>query len=969
MRDHDANRFIRDLTAALRENPLRETTLLAPSYRVGRQWLDRAALLGGGVTNARATPLARLMLDFAQPRLAKAGARPGRIEEKTRLIGLALSNMAAANRDSGYFTRLPVTLNLAQSVLATVEEMEDAGAGLSRGLAGKLVSREKGDELALLLARYRLAKKNAGLIGHAEIADAATRALRDARERNPACIPLLLVPESIPDNATNRERAFLSAWPEDRFRVIPEDDAGRPDDMLFFRADSAANEAREILRRIREAGVPLDCVEVVCVDPAAFVPVLCAAGLEWFGGKTEDLPFTFIAGLPGNHARPARLLAAWLAWLRNDLPPAGLADMLQTGLFAEGWRDAAPGVDAAALAARLKALPLQGGSDGYRMFLGRGAEGPVRDAERWLARRLGAILPPDGGAGGPDLDNARSVLRAAAALLGDQQAHEGKLDAYARVALLESIDAWGIAADWPEFDAVAWLGDLARGLTVMGLGPMPGRLHVSDVRGGGHSGRSLTFLAGLDDSRFPGGARQDPILLDRERLKISRRLAASPARRENREKAMGRLLSRLGGTVVVSHAGHDAAAGRELRPAALFRKLAGDREVAGASLRPAAPDACLTRRDVWLREVLERPGASPVLVPGDLAPWRPNLASGDAARRERLSDRFTEWDGRVPEAGDDFSREEWVLSPSQLEMFARCPMDFFFRKVLGVKPPDRYAPLPGQWLRGNERGELLHGLFQNFMMELEDAGERVTPESHERLGLKLMNMLENALRRRRESNPPRDGTDACVIFLYGEIARSEQGRPLSWEAALGGAAGDAPPWNRVDPIRLDAPPGRSVLLQGRVDRIDRLHDNGGLVIRDYKTGRSSDFSRTDPFRQGRHLQPLLYTEMLEQATREAGLPEPVREFSYLFPMRRDEGAVIAFDRDDLRGGMAIVGRLLDMLSAGCFPFTTREEDAAHSDYLPAYGCAEGGVRELCAAARRKAACDGALRAWSELRLA
>ncbi len=242
-------------------------------------------------------------------------------------------------------------------------------------------------------------------------------------------------------------------------------------------------------------------------------------------------------------------------------------------------------------------------------------------------------------------------------------------------------------------------------------------------------------------------------------------------------------------------------------------------------------------------------------------------------------------------------------------------------------------------------------------------------------------MLENALRRSREGNPPRDAlayerdrrdmADACAIFLSGEIARSERGRPLSWEAALGGAAGDAPPWNRVEPVRLDAPSGgnepRSLLLQGRVDRIDRLHDGGGLVIWDYKTGRSSDFSRSDPFRQGRHLQPFLYTEMLDRAMREAGLPEPVREFSYVFPMRRDEGGVITFSRDDLRGGMAIVARLAEMLASGCFPFTTRGEDVEHSDYLPVYGGAGSDVRELCAAAARKAARDEALGVWSGLR--
>lgn len=956
--------FIRELVSALRENPrdpFRETILLAPSYRVGRQWLDAVALREGGVTNVRVMPLARLMLDCAEPRLAKTGMRPGRSEEKIRLAGLALSNIAAANRDAGYFTRLPVTLNLAKGILGTLEEMEDAGVMPSGGFAGKLVSREKGDELAALLTRCRAAKKSAGIVGNAEIADAALRAIREGE--NASAPPLLLIPESIAENATARERTFLAAWPRGKFRMIPEDDSAVPEEREFFRADSTATEAREILRRIRSADIPLDRVEIVPVDPASFIPALCAAGLEWFGGKVEDLPFTFHSGIPGSYSRPARLLAAWLDWIADGIPAAGLADMLQAGFFGGSL-----GVAPEPLASRLKALPIHGGGgdggglEGYRAFLGRGAEGELRDAELRLLAELSRIVPQDAG-------NAASVLRAAGAVLAMKQPREGKLDAYARVALLESVRAWTLLADWPEFDAMSWLADLARGLSVMGLPPLPGRLHVSDIYAGGHSGREVTFLAGLDDARFPGGTRQDPVLLDKERVKVSRKLAVSPAKREKRTKAMGRFLSRVsrpGGKLIASYAGYDAAAGREVPASLLFRRLAGERIVHSAVLLPSADEKCLTRRDAWLREVLGfRGSVRRPLAPDDLAPFVPNLAAGEQAHRARLSGRFTGWDGIVPEAGEDFSREEWALSPSQLEMLARCPMDFFFRKVLGVKPPKRHDPRPGEWLRGNERGELLHDLFQNFMMALEDAGETVAESSRERLSLKLMDMLETALRHRRGMNPPRDQLayerdrremiEACVIFLFGEIGRSERGRPLSWEAALGGAAADAPPWNRVEPIRLDTSPGRpggTILLQGRVDRIDRLRDGGGLVIWDYKTGRSSDFSRTDPFRGGRHLQPFLYTEMLERATREAGLPEPVKEFSYLFPMRRDEGNVITFSRDDLRGGMEIVAGLRDMLRAGRFPFAAREEDAAYSDYLPVYD-AGGGMKALCAAVRLK----------------
>lgn len=963
---HEETSFIGRLGAALRHEPLREKVLLAPTYRVGRQWLDRLALLGGGVANVRVAPLSRFVLDFAMPVLRERGLHPGRKEEKARLIAHALTGQSVDSGDGGYFTRLPANLNLALNMLSSLEEMEDASVGASPTFGAKLVSREKGDELSGLLSRYRRQKRNAGVAGPGDIGQAALHGLARSSPK-----PLLLVPGSVLENAGNWERRFLASWPADAVRVLEEGDTSRPDAVSFFVADHMADEVREVFRQILEAGVPLDAVEVVCVDAAAYGPVLCSVGLEIFGGRVDELPLTFNGGIPGSYAGPVRLLSAWLAWLENDLAPAGLADMVQSGLLPEMWRESAPEIDAASLAARLKALPINSGPGDYRRALGSGGEGPMRRAESWLARWLPAILPLANGGGDLDLENAEAVMRSAANLLSALRGKEGKLDAYARRALLESIESWKVLADWNGFDAVAWLGDLARSVTVMGLGPMPGCVHVSEIFNGGHSGRKKVFLVGLDDSHHPGGLRQDPVLLDKERPRISRRLAVSSARREVREKAMARLLARLEGGLTVSCAGYDVAAGRELLPAALMRQLAGDRSPETAVLRPNIRDKCLTGRDAWLWEILNTPRNT--LTPASLAPWRPHLAVGEEARQARMSARFTRWDGRVPEAGEDFCREDWVFSPSQLEMLARCPMDFFFRKALGVKPPDRYEFLPGRWLRGNERGELLHDLFQDFMVRLEQAGERVDSGSHARHSVLLMEMLDKSIVRRKRRTPPRDElayerdrrdlADACVIFLFTEITRSERGRPLCWEAALGGAAEERPPWNRVDPIGLDTISGRRILLQGRVDRIDRLNDNGGLAILDYKTGRSSGFSRSDPFKQGRHLQPLLYTEMLERVTREAGLPEPVREFSYFFPMRRDEGGVITFDREDLRGGGAIVDALVEMLATGCFPLATREEDVGNSDYLPVYG----DVRELCASSRRKTAVDGALERWRELR--
>lgn len=237
-----------------------------------------------------------------------------------------------------------------------------------------------------------------------------------------------------------------------------------------------------------------------------------------------------------------------------------------------------------------------------------------------------------------------------------------------------------------------------------------------------------------------------------------------------------------------------------------------------------------------------------------------------------------------------------------------------------------------------------------------------------------MAMLEDRLKRLRREVPPPDEltyererrnlSDACMIFARGEEERRRTANPLHMEVAFGLEPESGTPWDRREPVTVLLPGGKAVRLKGRIDRIDRLA-GGGLAILDYKTGGSGKFSRTDLFRQGRQLQPLLYCEMLRRALEEQGRPEEVGSFSYLFPMPRDGGRTIAYRRSELVPGLELAEKLLSLLAAGCFPFSTAAGDAEFSDWLPLFGDAGEAAR----AARRKALSGGnpELSAWREIR--
>lgn len=962
--------FIANLAAAIAREPLRETILVAPSHRTGRQWLDRVALATGGFVNVRTSTMRRLMLDLAEPVLKRRGLRPATHPEALAITGRALAETAALAERNGYFSNLESSLSLVEILAASLNEADAAGVGEPDRLRDAVANQAKGNELASLAQAGARLRRQAGLAASADIHGAALARLADMGETT----PLLLMPAESLSDLTAQEKAFWRRWPDNAKAAIPPGDGQCRAETAAFTADHAADEAREVFRLLQDWEMPYDRVEVVCLDSETYVPALCAAGLELFGGRPEELPVTFTNGLPGRQTRPARLLVAWLDWLEQGLPPEGLARMVESGLLA------ATGVrrQAGAVASRLRALPLTGDLGDYRRRLTARRDGdPAASALAGLWGVVDAIVPRDA-SGNPDARNNPNLLERAKTLLDLTSHGDGKLDAYARSGLADAVALWLPNADWPGFNAAEWLRRTLDRLHVMGLGPMPGRMHVSDLMNGGHSGRACTFILGMDDSRFPGTSRQDPALLDRDRKALSPSLPLSPESRRRREKALDSLLAGLRGKVVFSFARTDHASGRELFPSAAFTKLT--RELPESSIATLVPDTlekALCRRDEWLSELCPKEGNAVALA--DVGPWFPNLAAGERAAAARMAAAFGPYDGNVPEAGAEFDQDNprSVVSPTDMEVLAACPYEFFLRRVLRIKPPERYAPEPGRWLQGNARGSLLHDVFQNFIAA---AGERgiviAAGETGEAAHL-LRELLESELAAYRRDFPPIDALacrreereirQAADIFLNTEIERRTLGRPVCAEMAIGVKAyGAGSPWDREEPVNLEVTPGQTMRFRGRIDRVDRLDNNGGLVIIDYKTGRSDKYRFADPFRRGQNLQPLLYTHMLEQALRERGAPEPVRQFAYYFPMPRDEGRTVSYKRAELgRDGMEIVSVLIDMLRDGCFPFTVDAADVGFSDYLPIYGNVDATATSI-----REKALSGAnpgLSAWAGLR--
>ena len=803
---------------------------------------------------------------------------------------------------------------------------------------------------------------------------------------------LVLMPEDLAEDLCLLETAFLERIPEKQRINLPVDQVGTP--TAIFRAVGEVNEVREVLRRCVEEGTPFDEVEILHTDEATYLPLIYETACRLTDDETgEAIPVTFAEGIPARYGRPTRALLGWMSWVRGGYLQSILTRLIQDGLLQiEGVEQ--DGLSFADLGRRLRSIPIGSGPSRYLSKI----DGAINAAERKKAS--GVRVDAEGEEVGDEpsrlarriqglrairrlvrslLSHAperavrqRDLLETARAFLERHARHTNRFDEYVRVRLSERIgelaDCLG-DEDVDGLDIWEWLTDLCLTTRVRGEGPRPGRLHVASVHGGGHSGRKHTFIVGLDDSRFPGAGLQDPLLLDGERNRVSDDLPTASSRLAGTVQGFERLLARLRGKVTLSYCCRSLADDRDLFPSPLllaaFRILSGNPEgdqdelarwlPDPASVAPDRLDRCLDLTESWVWWMCAGQGVEdPKTV---IARCFPHLGRGFAARQERESDRFTEYDGHVPEAGLDLDPARPggpVLSASALEKMGSCPLEYFFRYGLGIRPPDEIRVDPRVWLEPAERGQLLHATFRRFMSRLRE--QDLLPDVARHEGL-LSKILEEEIDYWKDVKPApnrsvfeREITElrqASRVFLQEEEDFCKQSRPFCFEVSVGLLPeGKGTPLDTLEPVDLKLSGNRVIRVRGRIDRVDEMPDSDGTrySLWDYKTGSSWKYRKdkagktVDPFRQGRLVQNALYLRLTEARLKETVSPDAVAvRFGYFFPTFREHGERVQWDAAELEGGTRVMGLLCEMIASGAFPFTDDPDDARFSDYVDAFG--------------------------------
>jgi RecB family exonuclease len=431
------------------------------------------------------------------------------------------------------------------------------------------------------------------------------------------------------------------------------------------------------------------------------------------------------------------------------------------------------------------------------------------------------------------------------------------------------------------------------------------------------SGGRFRFLAllGLVEGRFPGVFRPDPFLLDPERKALDDEgvevvptkgaaqlsLFDDPDRvpdppggpalptTETRAAGVRRLFARTLGqaeeSLVLSYPRADEQTGRERLPSlflmAALQACKGT-AVTAEDLHGIVAEDEDGRTDIDLSidmgerdtEVVARHGIQAL---GWLEADRPFLRSAHELSRGRSARRLSAFDGLIGREGEDAHpkldpiKSGQAISASRIAAFGECGFRYFLQHVLRLEPA--IEPEERRKLDPLEKGTLFHEVAELFLRERRDQDAlpiRNTDDERAR----LLALGDERLEAWVEGSPPR------LVLLWraekkvflslltdwlareAESYRTKKTIPAHFEVSFGlphRRANTNEP-HRDLPVEIDLDDGRVLRISGQIDRIDRIDpaDGGGLVLRDYKTGKAPTDNDPSLFKGGRQLQIPFY---------------------------------------------------------------------------------------------------------------
>lgn len=959
--------FVKETVRVRRADPLTPIVALVGSHVLREQIEKRLTAELGGVLGVRLLTFRDLASRLGGAALRRAGRMPA-----TRLYQEALL-LRLLRESTGCFRSVGRFPGAAGAMLATFEDLEENGWDRWPDAAprdGKL------GEVGRLFAAYRAELTASFFTSQDELRTAAEGAGAFAAAYGASILQVVGIYDVNPLQerllrrlaAAGEVRLYLPRLVVDTpfvaaVGVAPgEWHTPAPDSVSVCSCPSEVAEAEQIVRRalrFRRLGVAFHEMVVLLRHQEIYIELLAEAA-----GRA-GVPLSFAAGLPPHRSLAVRMLlrllelagsplrrSAVLAFLAAvDLPP----DVVPPAR----WTKTQSQWDRISRQARVK----QGGD--WKLRLSAWAARPGRtEAEREAVDHLSEAVETLRLAYA-EIAESRTYARAAARLAALARQFIRPESSLAEVleclAELAALDRAGLAFELEEFRR------RARQL-ILDFREEAGRedgLRVLDWWTARGSRFRVVFVPGCVESLIPQPARQDPILLDRERAELSRLIGEArlplTGERAAEELRLFDLTCRAAAERLVltfprldaddrprlpSHlllALADRLTGRKLSVGQFVREKSLVETVPAVAGAPGDFAEALDDNERDFHALAPLLNEQPAAAVRYLSLVRPT-AFGRVWRRQlhRWAERrVTVHEGLIESAEAMAQLRQWLKdkahwSVSELEDYGLCPRLYFFKRVLGLDRPD--DPEIVLSLPPDVRGALIHSILEKTAA----AAARLTPAARQQL-------VADAYRALAEENLTGGGlldevelerVDLSVKEMLAFAERQSGGYRLQ--------ASEAPV-----ATRLALAGGRTLCLHGRLDRVDRDGEGRRRIV-DYKTGKAKNKLTDkklldDSLNAGMTLQIPFYLVAVENGT------EPGRHGAYWF-LKDHAGELrptaVCFSADFFREKHEALQRLMAAMVA----------DLGAGRFVPRPDVAGAPGNGYCANCSFTVVCDGRSRA-------
>jgi ATP-dependent helicase/nuclease subunit B len=982
--------------AALRGRvPLDSIYVLVPTHVLGRHLLRTVAHRHGVCFNIRFHTFPDLAEIIGIEALVATKRLPLPVLADFLIVRKAINAKVGS---SGYFAPIRESPGTARAVLASLTDIKKAGIGPADLLAfASATGSGKLRELAAVYEEVERLRREAGYFDWSERLIIAAREARSSRllDRSLAlclygfselnhleaefaaaclerCSGYAFVPEDIAGHTDPlirwfRDQGFVHvptlngrpalgprALAREVFRAGPRNRATACD-LTILSAPGATQEieevARQILEYIARPGASFSDVGVLLRHPPAYErtirDVFDAAGI----------PFVFLEGIPLHDTLAGRLIRLLIRIRRANYPRADVMEFLGLAPLRPSLLKAFPQASPVDWDRYSREAGIVGGRENW------GRLGSMRGRLEWrldrlrretaegldtpglkalehdlhsigvfqyvinvLLKRLAAI--PDRGAIGALMGALLRALRSVAALPeGDRAA----------IQALADIVRDDVADDEITFDAFATLAEdlLTERLPATDV-YRSGRVVVSSLSAAAGMPFKLVLIPGLVERSFPQPARQDPVLLDREREALGARYArpfkSSPQRAAEERFVFRHAAGAAEERLVLSYPRLDAATGQVrvashylLRVAEALTGRPADYALLDTLVeripisRLAAQDAPYVPAEWDIAAVvraLNADDARPLAgLPGFGAVTRGTRAEGGRWGQRAL----TEYDGvlgvQVPLPA--------TMAATQLETYGTCPFRYFGDRVLGIREVDE--PEAVETISPLDRGALLHDILEELFAGLvKDGLVPVRAACLDECRARLLSIADRNFGKFERSGavgyPFMWAVEKARILtdleglLALELARAEDLVPRYFEARFGPtpAWAAAPPGSMPRPLELMVG-GRPLHFTGYIDRIDVGADDARVL--DYKTGAVYG-EKADSFRGAQSLQLPLYILAADAMLAHQGVSARTREAVYYYATGRARYKRVAFTRAALDARFSEFLTILDTIATG-----------------------------------------------------